>query len=498
MNRKLQRFAHTIFSLLLDKLVIDAFVDTVYNINMNKNVNELITQLDAIFYPKSIAIVGLPRGLKAGKLFLIALQEQKYSGAIYPVHPEAKEIEGIKAYPNISEIPGTIDLAIILVPHNNTLPIVKECIAKGVKGAILFSAGYKETGTDEGRKLEQELTQAARSSGLRLFGPNCMGLYVPKSGLSFFPGISRTPGSVGFISHSGSLANILARIAPDKGIYYSKSISLGNECDITASHLLTYLGNDPETSVIGLYLENVSNGRNFLNALKTATEKKPVLIWKVGLNPEGLRAASSHTGALATQKQIWDSVVRQGCAIPVTGLDCMIDFLMGFSLLQDRVGERIAILSGPGGIAVATAEACGNEGLKLAKLSTETQSSLQKFIPPTGTSMSNPVDVGLTASLEINIYKNAARVLASDTNVDAIFIIGVGFDRASNEAYTNEMIRIHKEFKKPFVMINIPGFDTDLPKKFCQAGIPFFSSAEMAVTTYANVMRYQRRRKRKV
>ena len=150
-----------------------------------------MAQLHDLFNPKSIAIVGLPRGMKMGKLFLIALQDQGYPGPIYPVHPEAREIDGLKAYPSVSAIPGPVDLAIILVPHHSALSVVKDCAAKGVKGAVLFTAGYKETGTDEGKALEEKLVSVARGSGMRLFGPNCMGIYSPKSCLSFFPELSK-------------------------------------------------------------------------------------------------------------------------------------------------------------------------------------------------------------------------------------------------------------------------------------------------------------------
>lgn len=464
---------------------------------MMEKTHRVIAQLDAIFHPESIAIIGLPRGFKAGKLFLMALLDMEYSGHIYPVHPNAKEIDGLVAYQSVSDIPGSVDLAIILVPHDKTMPIVRACAAKGVKGAVLFTAGYKETGTKEGRDLETELTRVAQSSGMRLFGPNCMGLYVPESGLSFFPGLSKKPGPVGFISHSGSLANILGRIAPQKGIYFSGAVSLGNECDVTCADMLTYLGNDPKTGVIGAYLESIQNGPYFLQALKNAAEKKPVILWKVGLNPEGQKAAMSHTGALASRKQIWDAVIHQSGAISVKGLDFLNDALMGFSMLKDGIGDRIAILSGPGGLAVAASEACGDEGLKLAELSDKTRSDLSGFIPPTGTSLSNPVDVGLTASFDMEIYTRAAGVLAADPNVDAVVVIGIGLDRQTNELYTNSIIKTHRESGKPFIIVNIPGFDSEFAQAFVQARIPFFETTERAMAVYAMVRKYQKwRRKR--
>jgi len=450
-----------------------------------------MTQLHDLFNPKSVAIVGLPRGMKMGKLFLMALQDQGYPGHIYPVHPEAGEIDGLKAYPSMSAIPGPVDLAIILVPHHMALPVVRDCTAKGVKGAVLFTAGYKETGTNEGKALEEELASIARSSGMRLFGPNCMGLYCPKTGLSFFPELSKQPGPVGFISHSGSLANILGRMGDQKGVHFSKAVSLGNECDLTSADLLTYLGDDPETGVIGAYLEGIKNGPYFLRALKNASRKKPVILWRLGLTPEGGRAAASHTGALGGSRQIWEAVIKQGGAIPVKGFDILLDTLMGFSLFPPNLGNRMAILSGPGGLAVAAAEACGNAGLRLAEISPKTRATLAEFIPPTGTSLRNPIDVGLSASLEIQIYTRAAKALAADPGVDAILVAGRGMTPESNKLYTEGMIQAQGESGKPFAVVNIPGFDGDFAKDLCQAGVPFFETVERAMTIYTQVRQYQ-------
>lgn len=457
-----------------------------------ENGQGLIAQLDALFEAASVAIVGVPRGMKMGKLFLVALVEQGFPGDIYPVNPQAKEIDGLKAYPSVSAIPGPVDLAIILVPHDHALPVVKECARKGVKGAVLFTAGYKETGTAEGRALEEEMVRVARSSGMRLIGPNGMGLYCPKTGLSFFPQVSREPGPVGIISHSGSLTNILGRLAPQKGIRFSKVVSLGNECDLTSADFLTYLGRDPDTRVIGAYLEGIKDGPFFLNALRAASLEKPVILWKVGLSQEGRQAAASHTGALAGERDIWEGVVQQGGAVPVVGFDEWVDVLMGFALLPPEVGDRVGIISGPGGLAVSAAEACGNNGLRLAPLSSETRSAMAKFVPPTGTSLQNPVDVGLTASLDIEIYSQAARTVAADPGVDTLVIAGIGLNPGGNQRYTEAIIQTHKDSQKPFLMVKIPGFDPNLAQKFCEERVPFFETAERAMGTYAKVRRYQR------
>jgi acyl-CoA synthetase (NDP forming) len=457
-----------------------------------------IEQIESLFHPRSVAIVGLPRGLKTGKLFLLALQDQKFAGDIYPVNPHVDEIDGLKTYPGVSAIPGPVDLAIVLVPSQYTMPVIRECVAKGVKGVILFTAGYRETGSQEGARLERKIVATARSGGMRVIGPNGMGFYVPGSGLSFFPKLSRRSGSVGMISHSGSLTNILGRMASEKGIYFSKVVSIGNACDLAVTDFLDYFSADPETAVIGGYIEGIPNGPVFLNALKSASLQKPVILWKVGMTPEGARAATSHTGALAGSRQIWQAVARQGGAILVSGFEAYLDALMAFSLLPTHVGDRLAILSGPGGLAVSASEACGNAGLKLAQLRPETRKRLKEMMPPTGTSYKNPVDVGLTASLAIHIYIDAARIVAGDSGVDAVVVIGTGLTPETNETYTAGLIESQKESGKPFLLVKIPGFDKNLAQRFCDSGLPFFDSAERAMRTYARMIHYRNWRRKQV
>ena len=455
----------------------------------------VIQRLDELFHPRSVAVVGVPRELKSGRLFLLALLEQGFPGDLYPVNPEADEIDGLKAYKSVSDIPGPVDLAILMVPSRQTLPVVRECADKGVKGAVLFTAGYRELGTGEGRAMEAELVKIARASDMRLIGPNCMGFYSPRTGLSFFPGLSKEPGPVGVISHSGSLTNILGRMASQKGIGFSKVISLGNECDLNSAHFLSYLGGDEETGVIGAYLEGITDGPAFLEALSKAALQKPVILWKLGLTPEGGRAAASHTGALAGSRRVWEGVVQQGGAVPVVGFESWVDALMGFSLLPPDLGDRMAIVSGPGGLAVSAAEACGSAGLRLAELSEDTRAALSGIVPPAGTSLRNPIDVGLSASMEMDIYIESARAAAKDPGVDAVVVVGIGLDGETNRQYTEAMIRARHEFQKPFLIVNIPGFEPDLGTRFCREGVPFFETAERAMTTYARFRAYQLWRK---
>lgn len=449
-----------------------------------QSTDTVMEQIEALFHPKSVAVVGVPRGMKMGKLFLIALRDQGFQGPIYPVHPEADEIDGLKAYPSVSAIPGEVELAILLVPHKRSLPVVRECAQKGVRGVVLFTAGYGETGTEEGRALEKELVEVARSSGMRIIGPNCMGIYAPGSGLSFFPELPKEPGPIGMISQSGSLGNILGRLAQQKGLRFSKVVSIGNQCDLTASDFLQYLGRDSQTELITVYLEGVKDGRAFLGALKAACEAKPVILWKVGLTPEGSRATMSHTGSLSGSREIWEGVVRQAGALTVEGFEPWVDALLGFTFVKEPPGPRVAIISGPGGLAVAAAEACGREGLGLARLSSQTRERLSNVVPPTGTSVANPVDVGLTASFDMRIYLESAKAVAQDPGVDTVLVIGMGFSVEANREYAQAMIRLKQELGKPFLMVNIPGFDQEMGRPFLDAGVPFFETAERAVRAY--------------
>jgi acyl-CoA synthetase (NDP forming) len=459
---------------------------------------QMLRRIDEILHPRSVAVVGVPRGMKTGKLFFMALLDQGFSGEIYPVSPQAEEIDGFNAYTSVAAIPGPVDLAIVLVPQTLTLSVVKECAAKGVKGAVLFTAGYKELGTDEGRAQEEELVRVARSSGMRLIGPNCMGLYAPRSGLSFFPQLTREPGPVGLVSHSGSLANILCRTAPQRGVRFSKAISLGNECDLTSADFLLYLGSDAETHLIGAYIEGIKDGPRFFDALRAASLHKPVIVWKVGLTSAGAQAAASHTGALAGARDVWEGIVEQTGAVPVAGFEAWFDALMGFSMLPESLGDRIAIISGPGGLAVSAAEACADNGLRLAQLSQETRSALAEVVPAIGTSLRNPVDVGLTASLEIEIYIRSIQAVAADPAVDALVIIGAGLNPEANRLYTDAIVQEHRESGKAILMVNLPGFDSTYIPQFCNAGIPYFDSSERALKTYASVRRYQHWRKERI
>jgi len=318
-----------------------------------------------------------------------------------------------------------------------------------------------------------------------------MGLYSPKTGLSFFPELSKEAGPVGLISHSGSLANIMGRMGYDMGIRFSKAVSLGNECDLNSTDFLLYLGEDPETRLIGTYLEGIQNGASFLKALKSVSLKKPVILWKAGLTQEGSMAAASHTGALAGSREIWEGAVRQGGGIPVIGFDAWVDALSAFSYLPLKLGDRMAVISGPGGFAVAAAEACAMAGLKLARLSLKTESILSRFVEKTGTSLRNPVDIGLSGAMNQETVFEAARAVASDKNTDAVLIFGTGRSQKDNQIYADALKQIKETWAKPIILVSMPGFNQPENDVLFQAGLPVFSSVERAMQAYASALTYQ-------
>jgi acetyltransferase len=318
-----------------------------------------------------------------------------------------------------------------------------------------------------------------------------MGIYYPKNGMAFFPGMPKKPGRVGMISQSGSLAILLSRLAGPQGIHFSKVVSTGNESDLNSSDFLSYLGEDPETEVVGAYLEGVKDGPGFLRALKAVSRRKPVVIWKAGRTPKGARAASSHTGSLAGSKMAWEALGEQTGAILARHLEEFMDFLAAFYYLPRKAGRRLAILSGPGGPAVSAADACEEFGLEVAELREETRRELKKVIPHAGTSANNPVDLGLASIFQVDLYWRAAQIVGRDPGVDALILQGRGATPELDYQYATGIIEAQGKIEKPFMAISLGGMYLEDKSKevLLEAGIPIFPSAERALWAYSHLAR---------
>jgi acyl-CoA synthetase (NDP forming) len=436
-----------------------------------------------------VAVVGVPRGPRPGQLFLQALLDPGYRGRIYPVNPNAQEILGLRCYPSVTSLPEAVDLAVIAVPAGAAISVVAECTERGVKAAIVFTAGFSELATDEGRAREVELLEVARRGPVRLVGPNCMGVYVPKTGLGSFPGLPSERGPVAFVSQSGSLSNRVVWDGSSRGLAFSKVISVGNQADLEASDFLEYLAEDPETDIISAYVEGAKDGRRLRRALEEACRRKPLVVWKVGRTRSGARAAGSHTGALAGEAEVWSALLRQVGALQVRDFEELLDLLVALRYVGRPAGRRIAIVTGPGGPAVSAADACEEAGLALAELSAETCERLRTIVGGAGTSVRNPVDIGLVLGGAAEMYRRALEATIVDPEVDALVVIG-GFGRGEGlDTQDRAMVEMSRSTGKPILHVSFGPGDPALERALAREGIGSFASAERALQAYARVCR---------
>lgn len=374
---------------------------------------------DRVFCPRGVAVVGASsHPSKFGFIFYYGL---KSSGApVYPVNSREGEVLGDRAYPTVDAIPHPVDYAVISIPASSVPKVIEDCGRKGVKAVSIYAAGYGEEGTEEGRRRERELAETARRSGVRVIGPNCIGVYCPKGRLSFFAGLPLLEGDVAFLSQSGGHAEEFAYKAENWGIGFSKIVSFGNSCDVTCEELLEYLEEDPETRIIGIYVEGSRNGRRFFEVLRRTAAKKPVVVWKGGETEAGAKAVASHTGFVSGSAQVWRAAVRQAGAIPVEDFEEMADVISALRLLPLPRGRRVAVVGAGGGAGVASTDACERNGLKVAPLQEETVEKLRKVVPSPGTSVRNPVDLSYFVLFDFSLMEECVRILAADPGVDML------------------------------------------------------------------------------
>lgn len=377
-----------------------------------------------MFHPRSIAIVGVStkeRDWGGGNMFLIFQKNYGFDGPIYPIHPTLDEMMGLKCYPSLVDAPGPVDHVISSIPASGVLQLMTDAAAKGVRCVHFFTAGFRETGEQERIELEQHVLAMAREAGIRLIGPNCMGLYCPSSGLSFNEDFPHEPGPVAFISQSGLNAEDLVHRAMLLGLRFSKVISYGNAADLDESDFFEYCTVDPDTEIIISYIEGVKDGDRFRKALRQASAVKPVVILKGGLTDAGSRAANSHTGSLAGSAAVWNALCRQTGVVSVESLDELVDVAIAFRHLRRPAGRGVAVIVVGGGASVLAADTAERVGLKLPAISDEVQAELRKFTPIAGTSIRNPLD---TVALEDREgLQKTVNIIAQSPGIDTILIL---------------------------------------------------------------------------
>jgi len=349
--------------------------------------------LEAIFRPRSIAVAGASANERSqGYEYVQGLVEIGFSGAIYPVNPKLDELLGLKAYPRLEAIPGPVDFLISAVPASAVLELIEEAKAKGTKLIHFYTARFSETGREDAAALERELGRLTREAGIRVIGPNCMGLYYPKMKITFDPALPYDAGNIGFLSQSGSHAFRVIGRGKDRGLRFSKVISYGNALDLNEADFLEHFAEDTDTEIIGAYIEGLHAGRRFFEALRRAATRKPMVILKGGRTAAGHAAAASHTAALASQQAVWRAAVRQAGALEVDSINEFIDMLVAFRNAGPARGPKVAVLGGAGGGTVEAADLCQEAGLELAPLPQEIREDLREKVPHAWDWVGNPVD----------------------------------------------------------------------------------------------------------
>jgi len=405
--------------------------------------------LEMFFKPKSIALIGASKEQgKLGHDILKNIIQYGYKGEVYPVNPKADEVLGRKCYKNVAEIPGEVEMAVVVIPAKFVLQAIEECGQKGVKGAVIISAGFKEIG-GEGANLEKQLVDIAKKYKMRLWGPNCLGFIDTYSNLnaSFANGMP-IKGSIAFLSQSGALGTAILDWAQAEEIGFSKFVSMGNKADVDESDFLEDWDADENTRVITAYLENVKDGPRFMEIARKVTKRTPVVIVKGGSSSAGARAASSHTGSLAGLEAAYDASFKQTGIIRVPSLEDLFDLARGFAFQPLPKGRRTAIVTNAGGPGIIAADACEKTGLKMASLDPQTIEYLRTNLPPAA-NIYNPVDV--LGDARAPLYRLALEAVLKDPNVDAVIVILTPQTPTEPEKTAEIIIELGKKYKKPIL-----------------------------------------------
>jgi len=452
-----------------------------------------INQLDRLFNPSSVAIVGASKEIwKSGGRFLAVFTRGRFGGEVYAVNPTESEIMGLKSYQRVQDIPGEVDLAMIAVPARIVPQVIGDCSQKGVKFAVVHSAGFSELG-GEGKELEEEMLRLARQGVTRIIGPNCMGFYCPQTGINTVTHMADSDdesGAVAFVGQSGWATENMIITGSELGLRFSKVVSIGNQSDLTIEDMLEYLADDEGTRVISFYIEGIKRGTEFLRLAKQASRKKPVIVWKSGRTEVGARAAASHTGSMAGSADVFDAALTQSGVAIARNLEELIDLTVGFTSPVLPTGDRLGLLVEAGGGGVAGSDAATALGFEMPTLSNETQEELinrLKGILPPFSRPRNPVDiVWAPATDAARVYLDCSRAILKE--VDALVMIN--YPRY-DDYFVNGLAGLRDEVNKPILVIpGHPGESREGMHRLVRTGIPSFTIPERALKVLAAMLRY--------
>lgn len=450
--------------------------------------------LDTFFYPESVAVVGASRNPGTVNFHLVSnLVKLKFPGKIYPVNPNAEEILGLKAYPDLKSIEDEIDIVVVSVSARKTPDIVKDCVAKKVKGVILTAGGFSEIGAG-GREAQNEMLRLLRENGIRATGPNSLSPVNSRNNfiVSFGPVEKLPQGYLSFIFQSGLYEPRFNWLFSGFHLYLSKLLDLGNKMDVNEVDALEYLSQDPETKVIAMHLESVAgDGKKFMRLLKDTTMKKPVIILKSGRTAAGAKAASSHTGAIIKSSDaVFDVVVKQSGAIRVLGLEEFFDLAKVFEYLPPLKSNRVAVTTLPGGEAVISTDFCQLNGLVMAQVSPESYDKLRSIFPPWDIP-ANPFDMGVSSQFHrgVDSYSVFLSTLADDPNVDC-FAIHLGGWRHDSGKFAKTFSDVIKKGKPVVTWVGDPIGGRSLIEELESNRVPVYPSAGRAIRALAALYQY--------
>jgi acyl-CoA synthetase (NDP forming) len=473
--------------------------------------NPHIEQMNIFFDPKAVALIGASRRtMKAGhvifKNFVINKQRGLFKAKLYPVNPNEKSILGFPCYPSVTDIDGEVDLVVIVVPAKIVPQVMREAATKGVKAAVIITAGFSEVGN---HKLEEEVTAIAKDAGIRVLGPNCLGVYDSKTGVDmlFLPEtktlttgdeVVATPrpmaGPIAVVTQSGAFGAAALDYLSGKEMGVSKFVSFGNKADITASEMLSYLLHDDLTRVILFYSESIDNGREFMKVAKEVTQKKPIIALKVGKTEAGARAAASHTGSIAGSDRIYSTAFHQTGVLRARDFEDFFDMGKALAFQPPAAGKTVAIITDAGGPGIMCVDECVSLGLNVKKFSDETIGKFEKLkqegkIPRFATNL-NPVD--LTGSVTSEMFEKGTRILFEDPEIDGIIVLGLHHLPALQEDFVDRVAKLRKSYSKPVVACDVGETEMALHirSRFDKLGIPAYYSPEDAARGMASLVNY--------
>jgi len=445
--------------------------------------------LDMFFNPGSVAVIGASENpKKLGHRILLNVVNGGYKGAIYPINPTAKEILGLKCYPSVSDIPGPLDMAVIVIPAAAVIGIVDECGRKGVKGVVVITAGFREAG-EKGKELELKLLEVAKQYGIRIIGPNCLGVIDTWTPLNAsFANNSTDAGPIAFTSQSGALGAAVLDYALTAKINFSQFVSLGNKADVDEVALFEAWGDNPHTKVIMAYVEGLRNGPEFIKTARETAHKKPIITVKSGRTASGSKAVSSHTGSLAGSDAAYEAAFRQSGILRASSVQELFDYGIAFAYQPLIKGNRICIVTNAGGPGVMATDALEPNGLELAALAPETEAALAPVLPPAA-NIHNPVDVlGDAAS---DRYATALDIVMHDPNIDGIIVILTPQAGTEVKETAQVIIERSKMTDKPIVACFIGGAVASAGIDLMTGNqVPVYPFPERAIAALGAMFRY--------